>query len=524
MEGLAKGLRKRQTAGMLTQDRTPLYEFAKTVGLTPAELIESMVIKYFSKRFDKAGAKVLPSTPGFHREIWTACGSEHPQVARVAPRGHAKSTAGTHCYGLTESLFRACDNIVIVSNTEDQASLFLKGMAAECSDNTELRTDFEIVEFEKDNDTELIVVFSDGYKFRVTAYGSEQQLRGTIWNGKRPNLILLDDFENPEQMQEEKRRNKIKDVLLNDIIPAGSDDCRFRAFGTILHDASALNGLTKDNTWDSKIYRAHAGFDDFSNPLWPEKWPVLKLYQRRQTYINQGKPEGYSQEYLNDPTPPEIAYFHPDWYQKMGPEKVEYHQKRLLRYYAAMDLAVSTKNTADYSVIVVVGVDDLGYLYVVDVRRGRWDSLGIINEIFDVHDTYNPELFGMEKGVIEKSILPFLNQQQLERAQKGKSYVNIHPMPAEGDKPKRARSIQGKMKARHVYFDMEAAWWAPFAEELRRFPRGTHDDQVDALAYIGLMLAEQIPANTEGEREEEEYEIEFGDDMRLEGANPITGY
>ena len=29
-----------------------------------------------------------------------------------------------------------------------------------------------------------------------------------------------------------------------------------------------------------------------------------------------------------------------------------------------------------------------------------------------------------------------------------------------------------------------------FVAELLRFPNGTHDDQVDALAWIGLMMAE----------------------------------
>ena len=41
-----------------------------------------------------------------------------------------------------------------------------------------------------------------------------------------------------------------------------------------------------------------------------------------------------------------------------------------------------------------------------------------------------------------------------------------------------------------VYFPKDAIWTGPLVAELLRFPNGVHDDQVDALAWIGLMMAE----------------------------------
>ena len=41
-----------------------------------------------------------------------------------------------------------------------------------------------------------------------------------------------------------------------------------------------------------------------------------------------------------------------------------------------------------------------------------------------------------------------------------------------------------------VYFPKETVWSGPLVAELLRFPNGIHDDQVDALAWIGLMMAE----------------------------------
>ena len=41
-----------------------------------------------------------------------------------------------------------------------------------------------------------------------------------------------------------------------------------------------------------------------------------------------------------------------------------------------------------------------------------------------------------------------------------------------------------------VYFPQDPIWVGPLIAELLRFPNGVHDDQVDALAWIGLMMTE----------------------------------
>ena len=52
------------------------------------------------------------------------------------------------------------------------------------------------VKFEKDSSTDIIVHFNDGQKFRIIAKGSEQKLRGMLWDGARPDLIICDDILN----------------------------------------------------------------------------------------------------------------------------------------------------------------------------------------------------------------------------------------------------------------------------------------------------------------------------------------
>lgn len=487
-----------------------------------AELIHGMVSSYFSHRFDRA-----VRTPDFHWKMWELFADHTKKYAGViAPRGHAKSTAGTHCYGLTELLFRSRDYAYIVSNTRPQAMEFLADMKSEIQNNEKLAEDFCVTDFEKDGEDDWICVLKDKkgvYKFRVRAFGSEQQIRGAKWESKRPNLMLIDDFENAEQMETIERRQKILGTLLNDIQPAGGDDCLYRFVGTILHDDSVANRLYKESltdkrTWEMLFYKAHAGFDDFTEILWPEKFPRVRLLNIRTGYVNQGRSEGYSMEYLNDPAPPEITYFHPSWLKPMTPEQRTKVFQGHVNYYAAIDFAVTTREKSDYTVIVVAAMDDQGYLYIVDVIRKRMDAKEIVDEMIQVHKVYKPELFSVEGGVIEKAIGPYLNSAMLETRQ----YLNLETFTPVKDKKSRARSIQAKMKAGHVFFDTEAAWFAPFKDELVRFPASAHDDQVDALAYIGLLLDKAQSAPTNEEYEEEAFFASRG--TFTEGRCEVTGY
>ena len=54
-----------------------------------------------------------------------------------------------------------------------------------------------------------------------------------------------------------------------------------------------------------------------------------------------------------------------------------------------------------YTAMVVGGVDKDKILHIVDVRRDRWDSWGIIEEIFSVHKRWNPDIFRFESENID---------------------------------------------------------------------------------------------------------------------------
>ena len=443
---------------------------------------------------------------------------EDDRVAIAAPRGHAKSTSTTLSYALAEALFRSSKYILIVSDTEGQAAQFLGDIKVELSENEALQGLFGKMTFLKDAETNLIVSMEDGYQFRIIAKGSEQKVRGLKWRNRRPDLIIGDDLENDEMVMNKDRREKFRNWFFKALLPCGSDTCKVRIVGTILHLDSLLERLLNDPSWTTKRYKAHN--EDFSEILWPEKFNKERLQKIRQGYIQQGMPEGYSQEYLNYPIDEENGFFkREDFLECTEDQLVDKH----LYYYSAVDFAITEKERSDYTVICTAGVDEQNRLYIVDVRKGRWDSLEILDQIFSVQERYQPELFTMEAGAIEKAIGPFMKQEMFTR----NLFLNLNPLTPVKDKKSRAQSIRGRMRAGGVYFKKEDSWYDDFLEELIQFPRSVHDDQVDAFAYIGLTLHKQLEGKTVEEVADDSWDEEFGDEddaYDLLGRCEQTGY
>lgn len=498
--------------------------------------IEGFVNSCLAHKFDNR-----KPTPPFHREVWKLCCSDYRNIAIAAPRGHAKSTVVTHAYTLACVLFRERKYVVIVSDSESQAVNFLNDIKTELRENDDLISLFGIHRFLKDSETEIVVEFEDGARFKIIAKGAEQKMRGIKWDNLRPDLIIIDDLENDELVMNQDRREKLRRWFYGTLMPIRSQSGIVRYIGTILHMDSQLERLMpkphnkffrstdlqewSDNPkayWQAIKYRAHN--EDFSQILWPELYTKQELLRIRQEYVDQGIPEVYASEYLNNPIDLSRAYFRKS--DLLPVTKTDLDEinsgKRKLRYYIATDFAISQKERADFSVFVVAGVDEHNTLYVLDVIRDRIDSMQIVDTIFALYIRYKPELFIFEEEKITKSIGPFLNERML----KSNVFINYTMIKPVQDKQTRARSFQARTRIGGVKFVKNSEWWADYESELIRFPKDKHDDQVDASAYIGLVLDKMIAAPTTEEVEEEEWFMKKHQEQQYDdySRNQITGY
>ena len=503
-----------------------------------SDIIKGFVGTCLINKFDSAS-----QIPKFHEEMWDLCTSKNQFVAIGAPRAHAKSTSITLSYVLACLLFRNRRFVLIVSDTESQASMFLGQITQELQENNDIIELFGIkrdpltnqVKFEKDSQTDIIVSFNDGTKFRVMAKGSEQKLRGVIWDHARPDLIICDDLENDEIVMNKERREKFRRWVYGALIPCRSQNGIIRIVGTILHADSFLESLMPRDTdkytvheelktystrsasqWKTVKYKAHN--QDFSQILWPERRTAQEFRLIRQDYIDRGLADVYSQEYLNIPIDEANTFFKKN---DFAPRREE-DKKKKLNYYISGDFAISEAERADYTVMIIGGMDEDGILHIVNVIRDRMDGLEIVDTLIMLQKLYDPIAFGIEDMQVSKAIGPFLSRTMIEQ----NVFLNIIPLkPHKADKKTRAKSIQARMRAGAVKFDKSAEWYQALEDELMRFPRDKHDDQVDSMAYLGLMLDRIIEAPTKEEMEDEEYEHELEESgLNEEGRSEICGY
>lgn len=481
-----------------------------------AEIIESFSGIYLSPRYDSP-----QPTPDLHRECWTRYCSDHPACATAAPRNHAKSTALTHDYLLANACWRTEEYMILVGSSEEMAIEHLGDIRNELAENEALIRDFKIKGFITEAKTDIIVECEDGYQFRIIARGAEQKIRGRKWRGKRPGLIVFDDIEDDEQVENKDRRRKFRRWFFRACKQALRDGGRIRGHGTILHEDSLLNHLIKNKAWNSRKYRAHRSFSDFSDILWPEKFPETRLRTIRQEFINEGDSSGYSQEYLNDPHDNDEAFLHQHNFIAMKEE--DYDTFKV--HSCGVDLAISKADTANKTAFVIGGQDINNILHHTDVRAARMDTTEIIDEFFSIDRRWSIKMFYVEDGVIWKAISPVLFAEMRRRD----VYLNITAILPIKDKKARGRSLQKRHKAGACRYDKQADWYPDYEDIMLKFTGDSdalQDDEFDASAILSKGLEDEAPVEEEDALTEEEiaFERAAAASRGSEGRSSVTGY
>jgi predicted phage terminase large subunit-like protein len=152
----------------------------------------------------------------------------------------------------------------------------------------------------------------------------------------------------------------------------------------------------------------------------------------------------------------------------------------------------ATENDGDYTAgVKLAGPDATGLWYVVDVRRGRWGT-----------DTRNQEI--KAAALSDGTSVKIRGPQDPGAAGKeaAKAFVRmlagytVKTAMVSGAKEVRADPFSAQVNAGNVRL-LRGDWNAAFIEELRTFPGGKHDDQVDAVSDAFAELA--VPRRKWGE-------------------------
>lgn len=476
-------------------------------------------VEAFLHTFLMDGLASPAPSPEFHYDMWTMACSDHPKVVCAAPRSHAKSTALTFAYSLASLLFRRDPYILVVSNTYPLATEFIRSIHYVLERNEKIRRFFHIDAFEIDTQDDILVRLKDGYRFRIAALGFEGSVRGKNWGSQRPTLIIGDDMEDDEMVASDDRRAKAANWFRSALLPVLDPKVgRMRIVGTFLHMDALLVNLCDNTEWWSRVWEAHN--DDFSEVLWPEQFDEEKLRKIRQEYINGNALDKYNCEYRNRVIDDTSGYFRKAEFQPMSDQQKSPEFRKKLMCYAGGDFAWSQKQNRDFTVLPIVYMDHDFNLYVYDLFRKQADGKEVVDEMCAMQKTYQPLVWFNERGAISNSLNAAL---EMRMRQTG-AVLNIQEMPTHKEKTVRARPLQGFMRQRKVFFDTEAEWFPALQQELLEFPKGKHDDIVDALAHIAIGVSEMPAPDTPEEEEEEEFFNRRKQTVVQGGRDVTTGY
>lgn len=418
-------------------------------------------------------------TPLFHKEILDLISDKNNRrIGVIAPRGHAKSTTVDMTYPLWAGCFQQEEFVVIISDTYTQAAEFINALKDEFEHNPKIKWLFGNMRGDDWQDGEFVL--SNGIKY--AAKGSGMKIRGIRHRHTRPTLMIFDDIENDENIKSAEQRQKLYHWFTKAAIPALARGGRAVVIGTILHFDSLVNKVMKQQdvfkSWQTRVFYAITTEEDGTErALWPEHRSLEKLRAMRddpgdQDFIGSIT---FAQEYQHKPFSEEDAIIQPDWIKECEPSQVPDKHTRLARV-LTIDPAASERQTADFTAMIVADLYTDGNVYIRAIRNQRTSPSVTADTVRELDEIYKPQVIGIEKGALGLVFRDLLE---------GLPVIGLEP---DKDKVRRLLAVSRFFEAGRVYTVKNIQNGQAFREQLIEFPKGTHDDMVDAAAYAVRLL------------------------------------
>jgi predicted phage terminase large subunit-like protein len=399
------------------------------------------------------------------------------------PPGSAKSTYSSILLPAWWFTRHPRDSIIAASHTASLATYFGRRARSIIAEETE-SLGYDIASQDRANSHWSIS--SGGEYFAVGTRGA--------MIGRRADLAIIDDpIKSQAEADSPIHRDRIWEWFRSDLIPRLKPQARIVLIMTRWHQDDLCGRLLAQNTGEWRCLRLPALAEEGDHldrnpgePLWPE-WEGIQALLRRRTTIGE---RAWLAQFQQSPRPATGTLFKVEClvFADVPPSGPSGPVVR------AWDLAATSDkggNDPDWTVGVKLTRDGSGRYTVLDVARFR----GSPREVEDgIAAAAQADGHGVAIGLPEdpgqagKSQISYLTRQLAGH--------RVIPSRETGAKETRAAPVASQIEAGNVAL-VRAKWNHLFVEELRDFPFGRKDDQVDALSRaFDMLLSIGTPTRT----------------------------
>lgn len=303
------------------------------------------------------------------------------------------------------------------------------------------------------------MVYASGSSGTITGRGAGKMRDG--FGG----AFIIDDPIKPNEANSEVVRQGVNDWFQGTVESrTNSSKAPIIVIMQRLHENDLSGFLLAGNNgeeWENIIMPV---INDDGTALWPLKHTIEKLRE-----MEQANPYNFAGQYMQSPSPISGGLFKPDmlnWIEALPAENIT--------WWRGWDLASTT--TGDWTAGVKLGSTSDGRFIIGDVVRLRGGP--------DERDQVIKNTAAMDGPKVKISIPEDPGQAgktqvlYMIRALAGFSVISTRES---GDKVTRAEPVAAQMNVGNISI-LRGAWNNDFINELRMFPNGSNDDQVDALS------------------------------------------
>lgn len=305
------------------------------------------------------------------------------------------------------------------------------------------------------------VSYSAGVGGTMTGYGAGKMRE------EFGGAILVDDPHKASEARSKKRRQSVQEWFSETLKSRLNDPTRTPMIIIMqrLHEDDLTGYLLSGGDDDKWELLKMPALQPDGTALWAEKHTVekLKAMQKAQPYMFAGQMQ-------QEPTPGEGGEF-----KTAMLEVVDELPASAIKNCRAWDFA-STANDGDYTAGVKIYDGDDGYFYVDHVERGQWDSSVVRKTVLQT-----AEIDGKRTAIRLPQDPGQAGKDQAQSYLRMLAGFNAVALPVSGDKVTRAEPFAAQVNAGNVRL-IKGDWNRQYIEELKLFPLGTNDDQVDASA------------------------------------------